>query len=164
MEDRPLALVLGAKVSASGAPSRALLRRTQHAIALFQVGQVSGLILSGGGAPISEAEVMAQICRAAGLPERALHLEPKARTTADNLRFAAPISAKAGADLLIVTDTWHLARAQLAAKRLGLSAAGSAPEGPKPRRRVRLRETLALLGYWLFLRQHSKKPRRGRSS
>ncbi|MFD2174133.1 YdcF family protein [Rhodobacter lacus] len=149
----PVAIVLGARIAPDGTPSAAVVRRTRHAIALYRAGEVSHLVLSGAafdGAP-SEAAVMAQLCRAAGVPEVALTLEPRARTTRENLTFSAALVP--GARRVVVTDAYHAARAALAARQLGLAVVLSCPPAPElaPRQRLKLalREALARLWYRL---------------
>ncbi|MBZ4022820.1 hypothetical protein CKO11_10145 [Rhodobacter sp. TJ_12] len=126
-----IALVLGARVAPDGTPSAALRRRVAHAISLYQAGQVGRLILSGGafdGAP-AEATVMADLCRAAGLPAAALIQEPKARNTRENFTCARPLLGAETA-LVVVTDRYHARRARLAAGGLGLSLRLSCPPAP----------------------------------
>ncbi|SOC05690.1 YdcF family protein [Rhodobacter maris] len=148
-----VAVVLGARVAPDGTPSAAVLRRTRHAVALYRVGEVSGLVLTGAAFPPapSEAEAMARICRAADVPEAALTLEPRARTTRENLAFSAALAP--GARLVIVTDTYHAARAGLAARQLGLAVTLSCPSAPdlplRKRFTLALREALARLWYRL---------------
>ncbi len=151
-----VALVLGAAVRPDGSPSPALTRRVRHAVALWQAGRVGLLVLSGGARthPRTEAEVMARICREAGVPEKALLMETRALTTEDNMRLALPMLDDLGCrDVVIVTDRYHAARARLVARRAGLRATASWPRltGAPWWRVVRAwaREAVALAWYWL---------------
>lgn len=153
--DKPVALVLGAAVRPGGEPSPALARRARHAAGLWHAGEVRALVLSGGvhRFPPSEAEVMARVCRAEGIPATALHLETAALTTEDNIRLSLPLLAALGAtEIVIVTDRYHAARARLVARRAGVRARTSCPRltGAPPWRVARawLREALALAWYW----------------
>ncbi|WP_094023693.1 YdcF family protein [Maliponia aquimaris] len=153
--DKPVALVLGAAVRPGGVPSPALERRARHAAGLWHAGQVRALVLTGGvhTYPPSEAEVMAQVCRAEGIPATALYRETAALTTQDNIRLSLPILAALGAtEVVIVTDRYHAARARLVARRAGLRARVSCPRltgAPMWRvARAWLREALALAWYW----------------
>lgn len=94
---------------------------------------------------------MAALARAAGVTDEALYLEPQSRTTEENLRLSKPIlEALGGPELVIVSDGWHLPRALLVARRLGLAAEGSAPkDAPRPKARQLLREAAAHLAYRL---------------
>jgi len=151
-----VALVLGASVRPDGRPSPALTRRVAHAVALWQAGRVGMLVLSGGVRthPPAEAEVMARLCREAGVPDAALLLETRALTTEDNMRFARPLLDDLGCrDVVIVTDRYHAARARLVARRAGLRATASCPRltGAPWWRVLRAwtREAVALVWYWL---------------
>ncbi|MBY6162324.1 YdcF family protein [Mameliella alba] len=151
-----MALVLGAAVRADGSPSPALKRRTLHAVDLWRRGDVRALILSGGTRthPPTEAEVMARLCRAEGMPDTALVLEPEALTTEDNMRLSAPLVSRMGAPcVVVVTDRYHAARACLVARRAGLTVCASCPglTGAPAWRVMRAwsREAVAFAWYWL---------------
>lgn len=150
----PHAIVLGAAVWAGGAPSPTLRRRAETAARLYRAGKVAGIVASGGLGrhPPSEAEAIAGLLTAAGVPEAAILREDRARTTLDNLRFSRDLLPP-GTPVVIVTDAWHLPRARLVARRLGLSATGAAPplRGARviPTLRAVLREAAALVFYLL---------------
>jgi uncharacterized SAM-binding protein YcdF (DUF218 family) len=69
---------------------------------------------------------------AEGVPDGALILEDRSRTTLENLLFSQPILAENGIDtVLIVSDPLHMRRAIEIAERLGIDAA------PAPTRTTR---------------------------
>ena len=71
----------------------------------------------------AEAEVIAALLRAEGVPEGVIRLEPASRTTRENLRLALPVFRALGGDqAVIVTDAWHAPRALLIARQEGLPA------------------------------------------
>lgn len=153
--DKPVALVLGAAVRPGGVPSPALERRARHAVGLWRSGQVRALVLTGGVRthPPSEAEVMAALCRAEGVPDAALRIETAALTTEDNILLSLPALRSLGAaEIVIVTDRYHAARARLVARRAGLRARTACPrltDAPLWRVvRAWLREAVALAWYW----------------
>ena len=154
--DSPVALVLGAAVRPGGTPSAALERRARHAAGLWRAGEVRALVLSGGERthPPAEAEVMARVCRTEGVPEAAMLLERAALTTEENILLSHPLLERLGArDLVLVTDSYHAARARLVARRAGYAVRTSCPRiGDAPRWRVLrawAREAVALCWYWL---------------
>ncbi|MGP6087375.1 YdcF family protein [Antarctobacter jejuensis] len=156
VDDLPVALVLGARVLPDGRPSPALRRRAVHAVSLWRDGRVRALILSGGVRtnPPAEALVMAQVCRAAGVPETALVLETGALTTEDNFRLSRPLLEALGArKVVVVTDRYHAARARLMGRRAGFDVVVDSPDlkGAPPLRVARtwLREMAALFWYWI---------------
>ena len=134
------ALVLGAAVWAAG-PSPTLRRRAEHGARLVLDGRAQALLCTGGLGrhPPSEGAAIAEIARAMGVPETCIGIEDRSRTTWENLRFALPLLA--GPEVILVTDRWHMPRALMIARRLGLSAAGI-PCPPGRRRVQRLRMAL----------------------
>ncbi len=162
-------VVLGAAVWSGGRPSPILRGRLSHAVALFQAGAGEYLLFSGGVGkhPPSEAEVMARIARDAGVPSERLVLERNSTNTLENaLHCRAILRAHGWQRITVVTDDYHLPRALLAFRLLGLHASGSAPprDGDGVPRWLRtyaiLRELVALPWYVLRLLPYrvSKRP------
>jgi uncharacterized SAM-binding protein YcdF (DUF218 family) len=152
-------VVLGAAVRAGGIASPALRRRAEHAARLVRADPGARLLLTGGvGAHgPSEAEVMARIAEALGVPRRRMQLEERATSTRESAReCAALLGASEDDEVWIVTDAYHQRRARLAFRRVGLSArstsppAGAVSVGVRVRRRVR--ECVGLGWYWLTFR------------
>lgn len=153
-DERPVAVVLGAAVWPGGVASPTLRRRAEEAARLWLEGQVRLVVGCGGvgrHGP-SEAEVIQAICVGLGVPAAAVLVESRSTTTEQNLMYARPLlTAAGGGRIVIVTDRYHLPRARLVARRLGLDAGGAWPHvpGPLTARRVWLwlREGGAYLGY-----------------
>lgn len=149
---RPYAIVLGAAVRAGGTPSPTLRRRAERAAQLWQAGGVAGIVATGavGRHPPSEAEVIRAVLVGCGVPAEAVLLEDRSRSTLDNLAFARALMP-AGATAVIVSDVWHLPRARLAARRLGLPATAvrASLRGSHPGRvlRASMREAVAFAWY-----------------
>ncbi len=150
-------IVLGAAVWSDGQAGPSLSARTQHAISLYQAGYASHLILSGGLGkyPPSEAETMRQLALAAGVPDQALVLEDRSHSTEENLANAkALMDARGWRSALVVSDPFHLLRAELIARDLGIDAFGSparsSPNYALYERRVyyTAREAIALIWYY----------------
>lgn len=147
----PVAVVLGAAVWPGETPSPTLERRTAHAIALYRSGAVHAILGCGGAGrhPPAEAEAIARLCRAAGMPESAILTEDRSTTTRENLLNALPILQSMGARAVIVTDPYHAPRARLIARQIGLDASLSCPDwrriGPRQWLRHLPREALALM-------------------
>lgn len=124
------ALVLGAAVWPGGEPSPTLRRRTLHAAALWRAGAVDWVVPCGGLGrhPPAEAWAMRRLLLEAGLPEAAIRVEDRSRSTHENLLLARPILAALGAtEAVIVTDATHAPRARLIARGLGIAATSSSP-------------------------------------
>lgn len=158
------ALILGAPIRPDGTPSAAMARRARHAAALYRDGVVKRLIASGGATRTeghttrTEAEVMAQICHAEGVPRAHIFLDETANSTAENIAHALPLMRDHGLRLdVLVTDRFHAPRAKLVARAYGLCPHTScpAPHGSGPRALIRgyLREAVALPIYALRYRR-----------
>jgi uncharacterized SAM-binding protein YcdF (DUF218 family) len=99
--------------------------RVRHAARLYAEAEVGLLIPTGGlgGHPPSEAEVMARVLRAEGVPEEATLLEDRALSTWDSARLVAGMAGKLGVEsVVVVTDPLHCVRAVAAFKKAGLLA------------------------------------------
>jgi uncharacterized SAM-binding protein YcdF (DUF218 family) len=140
-------VVLGARVLPDGRPSGALERRMQVAIALYRAGAAPLMLLSGGGQPVPEADVMRRMAVAAGIPERALLTEPLSRNTLENaLRVAALLGTRPHTLVVLVTDRYHALRARILFRLAGLtvSAVHVAPLPPRRHLTMLLSETVKL--------------------
>ena len=116
-------VVLGSAVWPGERPSPSLARRIGHGIALWQAGLAPVLVPSGGVGryPPAEAEVMARVARAGGVPDSALLLDLEATSTsesAENLRALA--ETRGWRRLILVSEPYHLRRASLLFRSEGL--------------------------------------------
>lgn len=150
-------IVLGSAVWSGGRPSPSLNARTQHAIALYQSGYAPYLIFCGGlgGNPPTEAEVMRRLAAGAGVPASAMILEDQSHSTDESLANAkALMNARGMKSAIIVSDPFHLFRAEIIARDLGIEAYGSgarnSPTYTRANQRVwyTLRESIALVWYF----------------
>ena len=148
-------VVLGAAVWPGEQPSPALRRRVLHAVDLLQHGYATRLLVTGGVGkhPPAEAEVMQRIAVAHGIPRASIVVEDQATSTFESAWRCRELLRQHGwSHVLIVTDRYHLTRALLAFRSLGVRAVGSAVPGKPARRLWRrwqyyLRERLALAWY-----------------
>jgi uncharacterized SAM-binding protein YcdF (DUF218 family) len=150
-------IVLGSAVYAGGRPSPSLLARTQHAIVLYNAGYAPALILCGGvgGNPPSEAEVMRRLAVGAGVLADALVVEDQSHSTEESLANAKKLmDARGWRSAVIVSDPFHLYRAEAMARDLGIEAYGSGARNSPTYARANLRvqytarETLAVVWYY----------------
>jgi uncharacterized SAM-binding protein YcdF (DUF218 family) len=150
-------IVLGSAVWPGERPSPSLYARIQHAIDLYHKGFAPALILSGGlgSYPPSEAEMMRRIAAGAGVPADALILEDKSHSTEENLANArALMDARGWHRAVIVSDPFHILRAELVARDLGIEAYGSGASSSPTYTAPQLhfwytsREALALVWYY----------------
>ena len=119
-------VVLGAKVRESG-PSVSLWDRIYEAADFLKAHPNTIAIVSGGQGedePITEAQSMHDELVKLGIPESQIWMEDKATSTDENMRFSLDlIEEKTGSRperLAILSSEYHLFRASLMAKKLGI--------------------------------------------
>lgn len=116
------AIVLGAKVHASGLPSKSLKYRLDAAYDYAEKYPDVQLILSGGQGqdePMTEAEAMRNYLVNKGFDENRLILENQSTSTYENIKFSMtkiPLTEK---KITIISNDFHLARAKMIAENLG---------------------------------------------
>ena len=148
-------VVLGSRVYPGGQPGPSLVRRAAHAAALYAQGLAPLIICTGAqGDPTvpSEAAVACGLLAAQGVPATALLLEEQSHSTEENALYTAALLApRGGHSVIVVSDSYHLYRAQLLFQRAGLTAFPS-PAPTRllwPERYFRDTRELAALGwYW----------------
>jgi uncharacterized SAM-binding protein YcdF (DUF218 family) len=131
-EARPAAaiVVLGA-AQYVGRPSPVLRARLDHGIALWRRKLAPRIVFTGGrgeGDTTSEAEVSRRYAMARGVPDSAIVLEARGRTTRESLRGVATIMSRAqwatdrpaDREVILVSDPFHMLRLSILARRLGL--------------------------------------------
>lgn len=123
-------VVLGAKVRESG-PSVSLWDRIHAAAAYLQAHPDTVAIVSGGQGedePMTEAQCMRDELVNLGIPENRIWMEDKATSTDENMRFSLDlIEEKTGIrpeTLAVLSSEYHLYRASLMAKKLGIAFEG----------------------------------------
>ncbi|MDJ0900498.1 MAG: YdcF family protein [Xenococcus sp. MO_188.B8] len=124
-------VVLGAAVWKGSIPSPSLHRRILHAIELIHCQKASTLILSGGIGkyPPSEAQIMRQISLEQGIHENQIILDEQAQSTLESaINCTRIIQENQWDNVLIVSDHYHIFRAVLLFRLLGIYAEGSSPD------------------------------------
>jgi uncharacterized SAM-binding protein YcdF (DUF218 family) len=116
-------VILGAAVWPGGEPSPTLARRTDFGIAWFRRIGGTALILSGGlgDNPPSEARVMEQRARVAGIDGNRIVLDETAKRTIDTARFVADwLGERRDVAIFAITDPYHALRTRIAFRTVGL--------------------------------------------
>jgi SanA protein len=122
------AIVLGARVYDDGTPSPMLSDRLETSIALYKLGKVEKLLLSGdhGQTTYDEVNVMLEYVLARGVPDEDVFTDHAGFSTYDTMYRARDVFQVTSA--LVVTQEFHLARAVYTARALGLEATGVAAD------------------------------------
>ncbi len=120
------AVVLGAQVTPSGAPSRVLNKRIEAAERYLKDNPEAKAVLTGGKGSdelISEAECMYRELTRRGIAPDRLVLEDKATDTAENFKYSWQLIEEQGLNrsLAVITDGFHQPRAKLIAEKQGIA-------------------------------------------
>lgn len=124
-------VVLGAPIRADGSLSPMAEERVRVGVALFQRGLAPVVCVVGGHCPPgsedtpAEAEGMARLVRALGVPEAAIRVDRLSTSTVTNAARAAAILLPEGRRRVwLVTQPFHLRRARFCFRRAGFDPLG----------------------------------------
>lgn len=122
-------VVLGA-AQYDGRPSPQFVARLDHVVALWSDGRARLVVVSGGKQPgdrFTEAESARRYLVERGIPADAILAETLGRTTVESLRGVRDVIEGVGArDVLLVSDPYHMLRAALSAREMGMTVYVSA--------------------------------------
>ncbi len=142
-------VVLGAAANTPAAYNRSL-----QGLKLFQEGLAPAIVVSGGkdySRGPTEANYMERVIEANSSTAAPIIVEDKSYSTYENLNNTRAIIGY-GKSIIIVSDTYHLARSVLMAERLGFKPvywSSPSPDyyAPKELAYYYLREVLAMIDY-----------------
>ena len=152
-------IVLGYPADNDGNPTPEQLARVSEGVREYERGVAPRLILTGGPAHNNfvEAESMARVARAQGVPQSAIVLEPQASSTIENACYSAHIMRQHGwRSAEVITSRYHLPRAEIifshTAHKFEISWRGhAAPSlGPEPGWAVTTSEIVKTVRYLLY--------------
>jgi uncharacterized SAM-binding protein YcdF (DUF218 family) len=101
----------------------------EHAVRLLRAGKGRRLLMTGGLGlyPPAEAYLMRDLAVAEGVPDACIVVEDQATSTLQSaVRCTQILHQNGWSTALIVTDRYHLRRALMVFRSLGVSAVGSA--------------------------------------
>lgn len=126
-------VIFGAKVI-DGRPSPALRRRVEGAFALGGARPDTRYLVTGGLGPPAEAEVMAGLLVALGVPDRHIIREPRSADTLQSARACARLlSGRSDVRTVVVCSSrYHLPRCVLLLRLLGIAAEAGAMPPDRP--------------------------------
>jgi vancomycin permeability regulator SanA len=121
--ERPIAIVFGAGV-VNGQATPALADRVEGAVALYQQGRVSHLLMTGDNSrsDYDEVSVMRDLAIGAGVPAEAITRDHAGFDTRSSCYRARDIFGVRAA--VLVTQDYHLPRALYTCRDLGIDAVG----------------------------------------
>jgi len=122
-------VVLGA-AQYDGRPSPQLRARLNHALMLWQRDAAALIVVTGGkraGDRFTEAETSRDYLVARGVPAEAIVVEPRGTSTFESLAAVRNDDVTRTLQrVVVVSDPYHVMRAQLVARELGFDATSSA--------------------------------------
>ena len=159
--DPQVMVVLGCRVMPGGEPSILLQDRLDTALDYWEEHPHITIVPSGGqgsNEPVSEAQCMADYLTEHGVPEDQILLEDRSHNTKENLLYSKELLADRGtdvetADVLVVSNGFHLTRTRMLAERFGYGEVSTlaAPTSHIPSRvQMYIREPLALVKSFLL--------------
>lgn len=129
-------VVLGSGLRGDNSPGPALYRRTRKAAVLYQQGIAPNIICTGGyteGHTRSEADACAELLIGYGVPEQAITLEERSRSTLENASYTREImNANGWQTAVVVSDGYHLLRAGWIFQLAGIPAVTSPADTSPP--------------------------------
>lgn len=147
-------IVLGAKVNPDGTPSNTLEYRLDAAKQAYDEKRASHIIVTGGqGKDENEPEAVCMKRRLvlSGIPPERIFEETASGNTIENLRNAKAIMDREGfGTSIIATTDYHMDRARLIAKRLGIPA-GAACARPGRKFSTRITAYMREAASWCLL-------------
>ncbi len=154
-------MVLGGPADADGNPTPVELARVTEAVHEYERGVAPRMILTGGPAhnQFVEAEVMARVAEAQGIPAGAIVEERTALNTMENTCDSLRIMRSHGWDSAeVISSASHLPRAGLILGRLPIewrthAAPALEPEGPWTQGAMTTMEILKTVRYLVWARQ-----------
>ena len=151
------AIVVLGSAQYNGVPSSIFAARLEHALRLYHQGVAPVVVTVGGkkaGDEFTEAEAGRDYLAENGIPGDALLAVPTGVDTLESMRAVASAFRDRGwSSAVLVSDPWHVMRAERMAEDAGLEATGSPTrQGPAVQTRATqfryiLRETAAYLLY-----------------
>jgi uncharacterized SAM-binding protein YcdF (DUF218 family) len=126
-ESADVIVILGAGTRGNGTASPAYARRIRHAVSLYERGLAPLFICTGGFANTWRTIPEAESCRAylvgLGIPEAVILMETDSTSTEENAIYAKRLmTANNLTSAIIVTDNFHLFRAQMLFEAQGITA------------------------------------------
>lgn len=152
-----IAVVLGAAVWSIDKPSTTLKARLEKAVELYNSKKITKIQVTGSNAPgeLPEAEVGYNFLISNGIPSEDIYKETKTTSTTEQIKFVKNelFEKKGITNIILVSDKYHLKRSREISTFFNLPVEVVSSElkiSEKDALYNKLRETIALLFFWLF--------------
>lgn len=152
-------LVFGNKVEETGEPSDRLKSRLDRAISLYNEGMTEIIVVSGalGKEGFEEAEVMKEYLMKNNIPKENIIVDNKGYTTYDTGKNFRDIAKQHDFhNVILVSQYYHLLRANLALKKFGISNIKHAKAIMPPEWRDFYSIPCEVVGYYAYLFKNYK--------
>ncbi|NLG04077.1 MAG: YdcF family protein [Clostridia bacterium] len=121
-------IVLGCRVYGLDRLSATLMQRLDKAIEVYHKSEVPPIFIVSGGKgadePVTEAAAMKQYLKSRQIEEKQIMLEDQSRNTYENFFYSKRVLGQTSKKVLFVTSNYHVMRAGICAKKVGLDAQG----------------------------------------
>ena len=128
------AIICGYPANIDGEPSTIMKSRVEMGVTLYKKDKIKFLILSGGAVKneYQEAKIMASYAISLGVKKEDILIEGQSRSTYHNLMYSRDIMQINGLkNALVVTNSWHLRKADHYARKFKLDYAMVSASAPK---------------------------------
>ena len=100
--------------------------RLSYAIQLYKTGIIKKILVSGGNGQLInegylEANWSEQFLLKIGIPKKDILIENKSRNTYENAKYTSELLADNTGNLLLITSSWHMKRADLCFQKFNLN-------------------------------------------
>lgn len=156
VEGNNIGVVLGAAVWSNNKPSPLFQSRIRKAFILLKDKKISKILVMGGNAPgeVTEATAASKMLIQLGVDEKNIMTEEKTSTTFEQIKFIATNDTIKSFDkIIIISDSFHLTRVKEMSSFMGINTLQISSEHKLKWEKLlyfRMRETFALLFFWLF--------------
>jgi len=110
-------IVLGGDVAGEGIIGRSSFLRATYAVLIWREGGWKRVLLSGHR---STTEPMRRLMISEGIPEQAIQVEDRSRSTRENALFTAQMGSSAPGQRVLLTSDYHMYRAWRVFRKAGL--------------------------------------------
>jgi uncharacterized SAM-binding protein YcdF (DUF218 family) len=99
--------------------------RSQYAVLAYRQHPFKMVVVSGGGEPVPQSEMMRDFMAFSGIPRDIIQVETRSTSTRENAVYVTQMLAQQPGTKLLLTSDYHVYRAWLAFQKAGLNVVSS---------------------------------------